>query len=583
MPVSDPDPASSPNRRAAAAQVRRFGAYALHTLLGRSSLTMAWQAQDTRTRQGVLLMLPRQAPADDVALAATLDAIRRAARIAHPSLLPVLAQGQHEGWPFLACELPPGVATLQEHLAQQPATPLVDAAGWCIDALEGLAALHDGGLSHGDIGLHSLLIDRSGCALVWGAGLAGAPVGEAVASLEPGTLRLQREAGDRDLQSIGLVLYRLVAQAPALDEVDLPTAGRRLGRDIVRLPWALPQPVPEALRAIVNRAVDRHAQRRYLGARSLERALAGWRQVQAADRGGPLALVVDRLRSVGHLPARPHLAERIHDIARMQTQRLDDLADVILQDPALSFEVLRTVNAVQFGRSSEGGVGTVRRAVQLIGVNGVRRAASTLRAWPGPLAEAAAQALDRAIKRACLAGHVAEFLTPAGLDAEGALLAAQLQHLGRLLVRYHFADEALQIAALMQPAAAAQPGEAATPGLSEDAASMAVLGVDMQSLAHAVARHWGLNEAMQSMMAPLATQQSVHSPTAADAWIRVVASCANETVEAMLQPQTTTRTRLLIKVASRYAKTLGTTPDSLKEVFAQARHKLETHLNRRAT
>lgn len=580
MPVSDPDPTSSATRRTASAQVRRFGVFALHTLLGRSSLTMAWQAHDTRTRQGVLLMLPRQAPADADALAATLDAMRRASRIDHPSLLVPMAQGQHDHWPYLACDIPPGAATLQAHLAQHPGAPLLEIAGWCIDILEAVAALHDGGLSHGDIGLHSVLIDRTGRALLWGAGLADAIPDDAGTALEPGSLRLQREAGERDLQAIGLVLYRLVAQAHALDEPDLPTAGRRLGRDIVRLPWALPQPVPEALRAIVNRAVDRHAQRRYLGARSLERALSGWRQVQSADRGGPLALVVDRLRSVGHLPARPRLAERIQEIARMQTQRLDDLADVILQDPALSFELLRTVNAVQFGRASEGGVGTVRRAVQLIGVNGVRRAAASLRAWPGPLAESGQQALDRAIKRACLAGHVAEFLAPAGLDAEGALLAAQLQHLGRLLVRYHFPDEAAQIAVLMQPTAAKE-GEAATPGLSEDAAAMAVLGVDLPSLAHAVARHWGLNEAMQAMMMPLSPQQSVHTPTAADAWVRAVASCANETVEALLQAQSTARTRQLLKVASRYAKALGTTPDSLKEVFALARQKLEAHLDRR--
>lgn len=558
--------------------LRRFGRFALRQLLGRSTLTMAWQAYDTRSRQEVLLLLPRRAATDAQALQRSLETMRRAARLSHPRLLPVIEQGQHELWPYLLCERPPGALTLSEWLADgHPQVPLLDAASWCVDALQGLACLHDGGLAHGDIGLHSLILDRAGNVLLWGAGLVETePVVPAALTAE--TLQQQRQAGERDLQAMGLLLYRLVSQSPALDEPDLPTAVARLGQDIVRLPWALPQPVPEALRVIVNRAVDRHAHRRYLAARSLERALAGWLQVQAGDRGGPLALLVDRLRSVGHLPARPGLAQRLTQVARMETQRLDDLTDVILQDPALSFELLRSVNSAQFGRAGDDGVTTVRRAIQLIGISGVRNAAAALRSWPGPLNETAAPVLDRLVRRACLAGHMAEFLAPAGLDAEGSLLAAQLQHLGRLLVHYHFPDEAAQITVLMQAVPSTQPGERPTPGLSEDAAAMAVLGVDLSSLAHAVARHWGLDESVQDMMQPLPLEQTVRSPTTAEGWMRVVASCANEALVAFSLQPAALQVRALAKVSGRYAKVLGTSSDSLKELLAQARAKLDKHL-----
>ncbi len=562
--------------------LRRFGRFVLRQLLGRSTLTMAWQAHDTRSRQEVLLMLPRHASADAQALQRVLDAMRRAARVSHPRLLPVLEHGQHELWPYLVCERPPGALTLSEWLAGgQPHAPLTETAGWCVDALQGLACLHDGGLSHGDVGLHSLLLDRSGHVLLWGSGLVEALPDALSAAPEADSLRQQRDACERDLRAMGLLLYRLVSQSPALDEPDLPTAVVRLSHDIVRLPWALPQPVPEALRAIVNRSVDRHAHRRYLGARSLERALSGWLQVQSSDRGGPLALLVDRLRSVGHLPARPGLAQRLSQVARMETQRLDDLTDVILQDPALSFELLRSVNSAQFGRASDDGVTTVRRAIQLIGISGVRNAAAALRSWPGPLSEAAAPVLDRLIKRACLAGHMAEFLAPAGLDAEGSLLAAQLQHLGRLLAAYHFPDEAAQITTLMQSVPAVEAGERPTPGLSEDAAAMAVLGVDLSSLAHAVARHWGLDESVQDMMQPLPLEQTVRVPLAAGGWMRVVASCANEALGAFSQQPAAAQARSLALVAGRYAKVLGTSPESLKEILALARAKLEKHLTLR--
>ena len=46
---------------------------------------------------------------------------------------------------------------------------------------------------------------------------------------------------------------------------------------------------------IVNRATARQPRQRYLNARTLLRALEGWREAAALDGGGPLALLLDRL------------------------------------------------------------------------------------------------------------------------------------------------------------------------------------------------------------------------------------------------------------------------------------------------
>jgi non-specific serine/threonine protein kinase len=380
-----------------------------------------------------------------------------------------------------------------------------------------------------------------------------------------------------DLLHAGLILHQLLAGEPAVGEPDLAIAVQRLPQEIVRLPWTVPHPVPEALRAIVNRATDRHVQRRYLSARGLLRALSGWRQSQADDKGGALALLIDRLSTVGHLPARPGLAQRVMQLSRMETQRLDELADVVLQDPALAFELLRTINSAQFHSDTDGVVTTVRRAMQLVGLNGVRRAASSLRAWPGPLREAGARALEQGMRRACLAGHVAEFLSPAGLDPESALLAAQLQHLGRLLILYHFPDEAAQIAQLMLSTPPATPEDQELPGMSEDAAAMAVLGVDLAPLGAAVGRHWGLGEALQQMMRPLPTGQFVHTPDDVDGWVRLVASCANETLD-VARLGAAKQARALAAVALRYQRVLDTTPDTLREALIQARTRVNEYL-----
>lgn len=558
---------------AAAAPVRHFGRFQLRQLIGRSSLTMAWLAHDPRARLDVMLMMPRKAPATRETFDAWWDAARRSAKLSHPHLMTPLEVGHHDHYPFQAFERAQGMHTLAEMLAGKAPPPPMDVTSWCADLLEGLAYAHDGGVAHGDLGLHSVVIDRNGRAAAWALCTALDPKATGAASRDD-NLRLQRATVDRDVSSVGLLLHWLLAAQPALDEHDLPVALDRLPQEIIRLPWTLPHAVPEALRAIVNRATDRFEKRRYLSARSFYRALSGWRKVQSEESGGALGLLVDRLHSVGHLPARNGLAQRVVQVARMETQRIDDLADVILQDPALSFELLRMVNSAHYGAQREAAVTTVRRAVQLVGVAGVRRAAGALRAWPGPLKEEGARGLEQGLRHARLAGHLAEVLVPAGLDAESALLAAQLQHLGRLLALYHFPDEAQQIQMLMQPQPPAKEGDPITPGLTEEGAANAVLGVDLQSLAMAVAKHWGLDESMQELMQPLARDRTVRSPDTVPGWLRLVASCANELLDAARQPAQL-QGKALAQVAARYARTLDYDPEALKEAMQAARRKLD--------
>jgi non-specific serine/threonine protein kinase len=557
--------------------VRKLGRFELRQLLGKSSLTMAWLAYDPRARAEVMLMLPRHAPPDEAGQQAWLTEVRRIARLEHPRVLPVVEAGVIEHFPYLACERRKGLLTLAEVLASGPRAPVQDMAGWWIDALEGLAFVHDAGHAHGDLTLHAFTVDAAGRVASWGFGVAvpePSPPGKPAAFGDDTPLREQRAASERDLMAAGLLLHGLLANAPALDEPDIAHAVRRAPQEIVRLPWNLPQPVPDALRAIVNRACERHAHRRYLGARSFMRALDGWRRVYSDEKSGAMALLIDRLRSVGHLPTRPGLAHRIAGLLRMEQQRLDELADVVLQDTSLAFELLRTVNGAAQGEQASGPVSTVRRAMQLIGLAGVRRAASGLRAWPGPLNEAGARALDRGLRHARIAANLAAELSPGGLDAEAAYLAAQLQHLGRLLALYHFPEESVQIQQLTQAMPAATPGEAAVPGMDERAAAMAVLGVDLDALADALARHWGLAESMQSMLRPLSADQPVRAPDNADAWIRLVASCANEVLAVALLPPAQ-QMRALGRVAARYHNALELGTEQLRDALVSARRRAD--------
>jgi non-specific serine/threonine protein kinase len=368
----------------------------------------------------------------------------------------------------------------------------------------------------------------------------------------------QRAAAERDLLAIGVLLHGLLAGSPALDEPDIARVVDRLpplGRDIVRLPWQTAHRIAEPLRAIVNRATERQERQRYRNARTLLRALEGWLQAEGAADAGPLALLADRLRSAGVLPAAAGAAARVARLALMEGQRTYELAEVVLEDFALSFELLRLANGAQARAAGSGPVLTVRRAIAMLGLDGVRRSALALREWPGPLDEGGAERLQALQQRIGRAARTALALRPAGYDGEVVYLLTLLQNLGRLVVHYHFADEAQQIVRLMQPAPPAREGEPEEPGMSEEAAAFAVLGADIDAIGQAVARHWGFDDALLKLIQRLPLGTPVRSPDGDDDLLRATASCANEAADALAQPAPKAAAALQ-RVAQRYGRVL---------------------------
>ena len=558
--------------------VRHFDRFQLLRLLGKSERTMAWRVADPRTAQDLVLVMPRRQPETPAALERWTAAVRKAARLNHPALAAVVEQGVVEGWPFAAYDTH-DAATLAERLSSK-GLPGSEVAAWAVRGLEGLAFAHEAGVAHHDVQPYLVLLGEQGQLRLMGTEVAleddmDADRGRGSAALDADALAAQRGAAQRDVLAFGLLMHQALAGAPPLDEPDLGQVIARLpplGRDIVRLPWSTGQPIPEPLRAIVNRATDRQARHRYGNARTLVRALEGWLRTDAEAGGGPLALLLDRLHSVGLLPSSPGAADRAARLALMAREHTRELADVVLQDLALTFELLRLVNTAQVRGGQVAGTGpvlTVRRAIAMLGLDGVRRAALALRTWPGPLSQAQVPALEQAYRRAKRAARVAQALRPAGYDAEVVYLVTLMQNLGRLTVQYHFPDESLQMRRLMQAAPGAREGEPDQPGMSEESASFAVLGTDIEALGIAVARHWGLDTSVLHMVRRLSADAPVHPGGTDDDVLRAVASCANEAVDAMAQPAPQVAAAVQ-RVAQRYARALGIAPRDLQAALGIA-------------
>ena len=578
-----------PEPSAPAAPTRKFGRFELRQLLGKSAAAMVWLAHDSRGGHDVMLTLPRIQPQDSDALEDWTRGARAAARLDHPNLAPVVEVGVQDQWPFMAVDRVHGV-TLAEWTAAHPNASAADVVGWACQLLRGLAFAHEAGVVHGDLQLHSVLINERGHVCLSGfatalPALAHEDPPSRVQGHSPVTdlslLQARRAAAAHDLLACGVLLHHLLTGQPPLDQPDTALVMQRMaprGRELVRLPWSTPLPIPEPLRAIANRCTSGQERLRYTIARTLLDALTGWLEAEQQDGGGPLGLLLARLQSVGHLPALPGLAARVARVTSLDGQHTDEIAHQVLEDMALSFELLRTLNTAQVQGTQIQGNGpvlTLRRIIALIGVSGVRLAANTLRQWPGPLSERHAAALQATFDRVRLAGHLAQALRPAGYDPQVIYLIAVLQNLGRLMLRYHFADEAEQVQQLMKPSPADRDaGFPEQPGLSEEAAAYAVLGVDIESLGQVVARAWGLGDDVQQMVRRVPADAAVRKPDSDADVLRLTASAANDCVDAVQALPEARVAAALARVTQRYARALGLSSREVGDGLAAARDML---------
>lgn len=540
--------------------VRHLGRFQLLRLLGKSDHIMVWLVIDPRPGQELVLVLQRAQVADAAAVQRWLDNARRAARIEHPGLAHAVEVGQHERWVYITYDRGSSV-TLAERLGQNglPATDLVPGI---VPVLGGLAFAHEAGQVHHDLQLWLLQMADNGSCRLMGLGVASDPPGSG------NDLQARRKAAERDVLAFGLLLHHALVGTPPLDKADVNQVIALMapaGREVVRLPRSGVGFIAEALRAIVNRSTDRQERQRYRNARTFERALLGWMKAEGEPGGGPLNMLVDRIRSAGLLPSMPGCQARAARLERMTSQRTVELAEIVLQDVSLSFEILRSVNGPRLRGALGQGSGpilTIRRAIAMIGLDGVRQAARVLKPWPGAIAPGQVGELTATIDRVLKAGRIAQRLRPRGYDAELMFALTLLQNLGRLVVQYHCADEAAQIRRLMQPAPPLKTGEAEEPGMSEEGAAYAVLGVDIESVGHALGKQWGLDEATLLMIRRLPVSAPVHNGDRDAELLRMTASCANEVVDVQLLPAPL-RSAALQRVALRYGRALGI---SLKDI-----------------
>jgi len=562
---------------------QRFGRFRLQGELGRGAQAVVWRAHDERLDREVALKLLATDSATQP-VSQWLHEARAVSRLAHPHIVPVFEADEIDGQPCLVFELVNG-HTLAEVLRRNGAMPAREAVELMLGVVDALRAAHAQGIVHRDLKPSNILIDADGRARVMDFGIAARLAGTGDNSADglagcivgsPGYLSPEAAAGgapspQMDVFAAGLVLGELLAGTPLLAEREPHAALRRVLREDLLLPEQAD--ADDRLRAVVQRAIARDPARRYDSAASLRDAMMQW--LAPADDGpadgghGTLDFLLRRMRHKSDFPALTEHVLRIQRMANSDTDNLNQLADEILKDVALTQKLLRLVNTAHFRRNGHG-VSTVSRAVALVGLAGIRNLALSLVLVEHMKDKAHAQRLKEEFLRSLLAGQLAHDLCRHTRDAEEAFLGGLFYNLGKLLTEYYFPDEADAIRDQLRQAAA-QPGTGLHPDLMAERAASVVLGMGFEALGVGVARHWGLPDTLQRCMRRPEVASPVQLLAPGPERQRWLAVAANELSEALWQADEKTLPGQLEAVAQRHGRALGFDIADLRRAAASAR------------
>ena len=562
-----------------------IGRFERRRMLGQGAQAEVWLAFDSRLEREVAIKLMKPAAQQDSrAVNQWLQEARSVSRLTHTNIVPVFEADVQDNQPYLVFEYVPG-RTLAQQLAQQGAMAPVQAVAIMQDVLAALIAAHASGVVHRDLKPSNVLLDRSGRARVMDFGIAArisqqtdaqhrVEVAGTPAYMAPEAVRGEAITPLMDVYSAGLLLAELLWGKPVRDKDKLQQALQKISVEPQAFPPELMARLDDSLRSALLSATAFDVDQRFPSAQAFLDELLIWsgqqkdnaeadQTVATGKSNSTLEFLLRRMRNKSDFPALSESIGRIQSMATSDKESINSVTNEILKDVALTNKLLRLVNSVHYSRGSS--VGTVSRAVSLVGFNGIRNMALSLVLLEHMQDKANAHLLKEEFLRALMAGAIAAALCPSQTEGEDAFIGALFQNLGRMLSQFYFPEEALAVRQLVS--APREP-------ISEEAAATRVLGLGYEALGLGVCKAWGLPESIQRcMVKPTGTPPSLPIKDS-QSRLRWSTRVANEMADAVLHADAKVVDARLGNVAKTYGKALGMSTDQLNAATAVARKKL---------
>jgi Tol biopolymer transport system component/predicted Ser/Thr protein kinase len=277
-----------------------FAQYKIESEIGAGGMGVVFRAQDTRLHRPVAIKFLSSAVADAAARRRFQREAQMASSLNHPHILTVHDIGEYLDREYLVTEFIDG-GTLKDWIRQRPRN-WQEIAELLTGVADGLATAHQAGILHRDIKPENILVTASGYAKLADFGLAklqdppaaatrtltanstlrGMIVGT-IAYMSPEQASGKTLDARSDIFSFGVVLYEMLAgERPFRAKGNMEL----LQQVIEREPAPLSEAIPQALQAVVNKALRKNPADRYS---SMTEMVAALREIQRSGQAVPVA------------------------------------------------------------------------------------------------------------------------------------------------------------------------------------------------------------------------------------------------------------------------------------------------------
>lgn len=544
---------------------RQIGRFDIVRELGRGAQGAVYLAFDPQLeRQVAIKTLRPGAPSHT-------ERLQREARIVsklqHPNIVPLYDTGAHDGVPYLVSAYIDG-GTLAQML-KSGALPQVRSVEIVSALLEALESAHQQGVLHLDIKPGNIMLGGHGKPMLMDFGIARQVQEQRSADEElsgspqymaPECISGEPVAASADLYSLGIVLYEMVTGRAPFNGENVFHVMNQVAHEPVPPPSSINPQLDARLDAIIRKATSKRRDDRYADAASMRNALKefllGAGEGEDKGKHSTLDFLLRRMRSKSDFPALSSIISEINAIVASESESASKLAQVILQDFALTNKLLKQVNTASYGQFG-GKINTISKAVMIVGFDTVRNIAMSLILLEYMQNRALAMQLKDDVVGSFFAGVVASQLSGGQnlRDGEELMICSMFFSLGRLLVTYYFFEEGQEIARLIEQ------------GLDEDKAAIKVLGLTYNELGIGVAKSWNFPQRLLDGMVKLPAGDKLGPVHSSSPQLQATVNMANELCQIAAASVREDKAQALKRLRSRYREVLDVPERALNEAI----------------
>lgn len=540
-----------------------IGRFRILRVLGEGAQSVVYLAEDPHLQREVAIKTVHLAGGEDhlKRTRALIDEARTVSKLQHPNIVPIFEAGEHEGNPYLVFEYVQG-SDLALLIKREGALPSQRAAELTVRILDAVAYAHQHNIIHRDLKPSNILLNAEGVPRVMDFGIATRISEQAGAEKElmlfgtPGYMAPEyitgKEIGPKlDIFASGMILHQMLTGKPAVQGSDPRDTLRLIVMEPIAPPSARNSQVDEKLDDIVLKALAKDPKSRYDSAQEMKTALQAYLNpetdpIASSANQGTLDFLLRRMRHKSDFPALSESISAINRIASSEMESVTQLSNAILKDVALTSKLLKVVNAAYYSQCGGGAISTVSRAVVILGFDAVRNLALTLMLFDHLQNKEHAALLKDEFVRSLYSGIIAKGLAnKVGVrNGEEGFICALFHNLGKMLCMFYLMEEVEEVDKIAQQKK-----------MTEENASIAVLGMSYQDIGIGVSKAWNFPEQISHSMRSLSGDRAKKPATDLDR-LNTLAAFSHEICRMATQEESGEKTRELLRLTQRFGSAL---------------------------